>query len=221
MFNPLGNFNAHAPIDAGILAKARELYTDLPNISPLGISRIYYHWTVSTMGACFDDYNIEALFDATWHLKVTHDLRDNSASGPMSSYAAHTFHRNKGAVGIAITGMDGATVHDFGADGVTVTGLTHLCAAGAAVAKKYDIDTLGLSSTFPYRNEWLVMTHAEAAMLPGSPPQYEAYGVATTSERWDLASFVSVPADVTLTPDMAHDCGDALRLLTHKYRVML
>lgn len=222
MFNPLGNFDQRAPINTSVLEKAHGLYSSLPSAPPSSLTRVYYHWTVSALGACFDDYNVEALVEKEhWALKITHDPRDNSALGDLSNYAKHTFHRNKGAVGVAITGMDGADVHNFSRDAVTVIGLHHLCAAGAAVCKRYGIDTTGMSHGGPYTGEPNIMTHAEAAMLAGYPPQYDAYGIATTGERWDLASLTALPADVALTPQMAKTCGDALRFLTRAYKVAM
>jgi len=115
--------------------------------------------------------------------------------------------------------MDGATVNNFGADGVTVTGLTHLCAAAAAVAAKYGIDVMGRKAEGFYVGEHTVLTHAEAADLVGEPPQYEAYGPLNGATRWDLCSFVAVPEGEALPP--AHVCGDALRTLTHAYKEAL
>ena len=176
------------------------------------------------MSNCDAAYNVEALIaDNTWALQITHDPQDNVVGLNDRPMAAHTYKRNAGAVGIAITGMDGAGVgpHDFGSDPVTVMGLTHLCAAGAAVAAKYGISIAGLSSGTPYSGEPSILTHAEAAMRVGNPPQYAPYGPGSTMERWDLASLAPLPAGVSLTPQMAETCGNALRTLARAYKVAL
>jgi hypothetical protein len=223
-FDPLGHFNLNAPVDPKILAKAKALFESLPEIPSGLIARCYLHWTVGPLGMCFADYNAEALYTGSdWALKITHDPRDNAPGLNGNAEASHTYMRNTGAVGIAITGMDGADPNDFGPDGVTVTGLTHLCAAGAAFAKKYGIDTLGLSSGSPYGGEPNILTHAEAANRCGNPFQYSAYGPAPIGdvERWDLSIFQPLPEGVALTNDMANTCGNALRQMTHAYKVAL
>ncbi|GAC1311130.1 MAG: hypothetical protein NVSMB19_25500 [Vulcanimicrobiaceae bacterium] len=220
MFDPLGRFDAHADVIAGVLGKARGLYGRLPSVPAGAISRIYLHWTVGAMGACFDDYNVEALYrHDSWGLEITHDPADNATGVNDNPVASHTYMRNTGAIGVALTGMDGPDVgvHDFGCDPVTVMGLTHLCAAAAAVAKKYAIDVSGLSSGAPYGDEPTILTHAEAAMRVGVPPQYADY----RDERWDLGSFTPLPDGVALTPAMIATCGNALRALSRTYKTHL
>ena len=219
-FNPLGRFDPDADIISGVLDKCEALYNALPDVDDGGLTRVYFHWSAGAMSNCDAAYNVEALIaDNTWALQITHDPQDNVVGLNDRPMAAHTYKRNAGAVGIAITGMDGAGVgpHDFGADPVTVMGLTHLCAAGAAVAGKYGISIAGLSSGTPYGGEPSILTHAEAAMRVGNPPQYADY----RSERWDLASLAPLPTDVSLTPQMAETCGNALRALARAYKVAL
>ena len=177
-FSPLGRFDPEADIIPGVLDKCEALYNALPDVDDGGLTRVYFHWSAGAMSNCDAAYNVEALIaDNTWALQITHDPQDNVVGLNDRPMAAHTYKRNAGAVGIAITGMDGAGVgpHDFGADPVTVMGLTHLCAAGAAVAAKYGISIAGLSSGEPYGNEPSILTHAEAAMRVGNPPQYADY----------------------------------------------
>jgi hypothetical protein len=220
MFNPLGNFKPNAAIVPGILDKAKSFYAKLPECTSGGLRYIYLHWTVGSMGECFDDYNVETPYaNGDYYFAMTHSPLDNDATGSMQNYAAHTFHRNTGGIGVAITGMDGATVNNFGDDGVTVTGLTYLCAAAAVVAAKYGIDVAGTKADGFYAGEHTVLTHAEAADLVGNPPQYEPYGPLNGATRWDLCSFVAVPEGESLPP--AHVCGDALRSLIHSYKEAL
>ena len=222
MWNPLGNFNPDADVIPEVLAAAKAFAATLPSVPAGDLKRGYFHWTVAPMGMCFADYNFEALIEnGKWSLKMTHDPRDNAPGVDDNAVASHTYMRNTGAIGIAITGMDGAGVgiHNFGSDPVTVMGLTYLCAGMAAACYKYGIDVNGLSSGSPYGGEPNLLTHAEAANRPGNPKQYDNYFV--TGERWDLASFQPLPAGVDLTAEMATVCGNALRALTHKYKLAL
>jgi hypothetical protein len=221
-WSPLGAFDPHAPVNPKILAKARALRDALP-IVPAGLlKRCYLHWTVAPLGMCFADYNGEARYEnGEWVLTITHDPRDNAPGLNDNAPASHTWLRNTGALGVAITGMDGPDVnpHDFGSDPVTVMGLTHLCAAAAAFCARYGIDTLGTSTDAPYADEPNIMTHAEAGDHVGSPAQYDAYGPASTFERWDLLCFSAVPQGVHFTD--ASICGNALRAMVHAYKAAL
>lgn len=225
-FNPLGRFDPKAPINPGVLDKAKVLYRTLADVDVGGLTRIYLHWSAGAMSNCDSAYNVEALIaNNNWALKITHDPQDNVLGLNDNAEASHTYKRNTGAVGVAITGMDGPGVnpHDFGEDPVTVMGLTHLCAAAAAVAAKYSISIAGVSSGEPYGGEPPILTHAEAAIRVGNPPQYQNYGIGPggTMERWDLASFASLPPGLSLTPQMAYTCGNALRSVCRQYKVAL
>jgi hypothetical protein len=218
---PLGNFSQNAPIDAGALAAARSLYTKITQVPPSLLSRIYLHWSVEPMNCVDASYNIVVNMPEPGHfaLSVAADPANNAPGVNNDPESSHTYMRNTGAVGIALDGMDGATEDNFGPDGVTVMGLTFLCAATAAVAKKYDIDITGISSAAPYGGELNVLTHAEAGNLCGNPAQYAPYGPQPIGdgERWDLAAFIAGPADATT----AGQCGSALRALAHAYKLAL
>jgi hypothetical protein len=225
-FNPLGHFNPEAPADAGILAKARALLAELPHANAGDIDRIYLHWSVAPMCDRFADYNVMILSNTGYYMAITHTPADNAVSTfAPESYAAHTYCRNEGAVGVCLSGMDGATETNFGPDPETVTGLTHLCAAAAAVALKYGVDVSGLSGPGPrgtYAGEHTILTHAEAANLPGEPGQYGPYGPPPgTSERWDLAVFTPLTNGAVLDKEMASMCGDALREVIRTYKIAL
>lgn len=223
MFSPLGRFDVSLPVSPAMLAAVRTLTAQLPDVPKGDLTRVYLHWSVAKPCAQFPDYNIMVNFaDGHYTYHVSHDLKDNARSTFAASYATHTYHRNRGAVGICLGGMDGATEQNYGPDPITLTGLDFLCAAAAAVCKKYDIDASGLSADKEsYDNEHTILTHAEAAMLVGNPPQYSDYGISGDSERWDLASFVPLPSGVALTPAMARSCGDALRARIHALKVAL
>jgi hypothetical protein len=236
---PLGNFNPNAPVDPLILAASKAFMLTLPDVNmgnrdgqkwydaskPYAdpdLTRIYLHWSVQGMCAVDAAYNF-VITEKDGHYAINHstDVRKNARSTfDEVNYATHTYHRNTGGIGIALDGMDGATASNFGQDGVTVTGLTYLCAAAAAVAAKYDIDISGLSlDSDPFYGEISTLTHAEAGNLTGAPAAYTPYGPAPIGdvERWDLAAFV--PGTVNV--DSAKTCGDALRQLAHAYKLEL
>jgi hypothetical protein len=218
-FNPLGNFDPHAPIDPKIIAAAQAFERTLPAAPPgHGLKRIYDHWTVAAQGCDFTDYNGEAkLVNGAHVLTLEHNPLDEIVGFNSAPEIAGTWHRNTGSIACAIAGMDGATETDFGPDAVTVAGLTYLCAMNAAFARHFSIDVLGRVPS-PGENhagnngqlintsgEHNMETHGEVAVIDGY-----------ASERWDLGSFAPLPADVALTSAMRTQCGDALRLMTHR-----
>ncbi len=222
-FNPLGSFDPGAPLDPDALAEGKAFAAKLPSVPAGSIDRIYAHWTVGHYGQDFSDYNGSVRFDTVtkkFSLDIVGDPRDN-ARGHTNPPHSHTFHRNTGAFGISTDDMIGANEHNFGPEPLTMMTLEFLCAGIAAAGKVYGIDANGTSVHSPYAGEPNVLTHAEAADRTGSPPQYAAYGPASTSERWDLASFVAFPAGLRATGDTAKACGDALRQRAHLYKVAL
>lgn len=209
-FNPLGKFVATAPINPAIVAAAEDLFDRLPTCPANTVQRLYGHWTVGHYGQDFPDYNISVRYDgAHFSLDIVGDPRDNAIGVNQNAVHSHTFHRNTGALGISTDDMVFANEHDFGPEPLTMMTLEYLCAGIAAAAAKYRIDLHGVSMQGPFAGEPTFLTHAEAANRPGYPPQYANYFI--TGERWDLASFVALPAGVVLTADMATACGNALR----------
>lgn len=220
MFNPLGSFDSLSPLNSSALAEAELYYGRLPTCPPNTIRRIYGHWTVGHRDQDFPDYNGSVAFDgAHFHLHIPHDPRDNAIGVNNNTPASHTYHRNTGAFGIATDDMVFATTHDFGTEGVTMMTIEYFCAGIAAVAKKYDIDLQGKVHGGAYSGEPTFFTHAEAADHSGAPSQYEAYGPATTFERWDFLTFVPIPQGVTFTNSSI--CGNALRTRAQNYKLKL
>lgn len=225
-FNPLGNFNPSAPVDEGVLAKAKAIMATLPAVPAGTISRLYLHWTVAPFGCTFADYNGEVDFEnGNWKMVMTHDPRDNAVGVNNNPEASHTWHRNTGAVGVSLAGMSGATEHDFGPDGVTLSGLEHLCACAAAYAQRYGIDASGsvangtthigdTGQTVNTTGEHTILTHAEAANIDG----YLCGFTGDPDCRWDLGSLVALPEGTSLTKAMVAQCGDALRQRVHAYK---
>ncbi len=223
-FNPLGNFDPAAPLNADALAEARAFLAKLPDVPAGALERIYAHWSVGHYNQDFDDYNAAVRYDGQhFHLDICGDPRDNAIGVNNNPTHSHTYMRNTGAFGISTDDMAGATEHDFGPEPVTLMALEFLCAGIAAAARKYGVDVSGTSARAPYAGEPTMLTHAEAANRVGNPVQYSAYGPKPIGdvERWDLASFVATPDGVDISADTATTCGDALRTRTHAYKVAL
>jgi hypothetical protein len=223
-WSPLGKFDPSAPFDPKIVAAGKAFLGTLPVIPKGLIWRFYGHWAAAPFGCLFGDYNGMADFEnGQWVLKMTHDPRDNAPGLNSNAEASHTYMRNTGAVGFSLAGMSGATVTNFGDDGVTLAGLEYFCVGCAAFAVQYDLDALGKSVQAPYANEPIFLSHSEAANLVGNPPQYSAYGPKPIGdvERIDFATLTPLPPGVELTADMATTCGDALRLRIHGYKIEL
>jgi hypothetical protein len=221
-FDPLGNFDTTAALDAGALAEGRRYLEALPHCPPDTLRRIYAHWTAGHFGQDDPKYNGSVRFDGQhFHLDIPHDPRDNAIGVNDNEEASHTFMRNTGAFGITTDDMVFATEHDFGPEPLTMLALEYLCAGIGAVAAKYGIDIGGTSTHAPYAGEPNVLTHAEAGDLPGNPAQYDRYGPGSTSERIDLASFVPAPDGEAFTAETATACGNALRDRAHRYKVEL
>jgi hypothetical protein len=224
-FNPLGNFDATAQFDPRVVAKVRAFEATLPQPpAGHGLKRIYAHWTVSTQGCNFTDYNGEAKFVNGQHvLALTHNPLDEISGYNSSPEIAGTWHRNTASIACAITGMDGATETNYGPDPVTVAGLTYLCGIMGAFAHRYGIDVHARvapadatahadnnGDEVNTKGEWNLLTHGEVAVIDGY-----------SSERWDLGSFVPLPSGLALTPAMRSQCGDALRLMTWRFMLAL
>lgn len=221
-FSPLGKFVPTAPLNEEALEEGRSLLARLPEVPPGAIDRLYGHWTVGHYNQNFSDYNIAVRYDGqSFHLDIVGDPQDNARNVNSTPAHAHTYMRNTGALGICTDDMAGATENDFGPEPVTLMTLEYLCAGIAAAAKCYDIDLNGLSTRGPYAPEPNFLTHAEAGDRVGSPAQYRPYGPASTSERWDLSSFVAFPPGQHATGATAYACGSALRIRAHAYKEAL
>jgi len=232
-FSPLGAFRADAPLLPSACDAARHFLNEVPPLGRRGdISRIYLHWSVEAFG-CIDAlyHAVVALRDGAWVIAPSHDVRPNMLSSFSGDYAKNTYHRNRGSVGIAIDGLDGAgvTPYDFGSDAPQMHEIEHLCAGAAAFAAAYEIDALGISYAAydgdPYTGEPTIQTHAEAAHRPGNPPQYDPYFLTDAPPdgdvRWDLMSLVRLPAGVAPSFAMAVTTGDELRQRIHRYKLQL
>jgi hypothetical protein len=227
-FNPLGEFPPAAQPPESIVAKAKAFLKSLPRAPVGSLSRIYLHWTGLPFGQTPIAYNGVADFlGGEWSLVLTHDPRDN-AGITGQGMAAHTWHRNAAAIGVAIAGMSSATENDFGSDALTPTGLDHVCAAAAAFAACYGIDPLGTvergtthldysGAPIDTTGEHSILTHAECARIDG----YLRGFTSDSDCRWDLGTLVALPPGITLSKEMVSQCGDALRRRVHAYTTAL
>lgn len=120
---------------------------------------LYLHWTAGHYGQFFDDYHIQ--IDKNGEVYITTE--------DFTCLKAHTWHRNTGALGIALACAYQATTADLGEEPPTPLQIEALAQVIAVVAKGLDI---------PIQRQQ-IMTHAECADEDG-------YGPSTTCERWDL-----------------------------------
>jgi hypothetical protein len=133
------------------------------------IDHIYLHWSAGHYHQFFDDYHINIDSDGNVYVS-TDDLTEKKA---------HTWHRNTGAVGIAMTCCAFADTNDLGKEPPTQAQIEAMSQVVAALC-----GGMGIPITPRY-----VMTHSEAADL-------DDYGPATTCERWDLLFLSNDTKDV-------------------------
>jgi hypothetical protein len=186
---------------------------------------MYLHWTVSPYQCKFTDYNFEIiLVDGKWQMVMTHTPLDNLPGFNNNSPASHTWHRNTGAIGISVTGMDGSGVgvHNYGDDPITIHEIEFMCALAAMISLEYGIDVAGkvaspgenhadnVGHTVNTTGEKNILTHGECAVIDAYP-----------TERIDLCSMIPLPPGVELTPAIRTQTGEALRSRIHAYKVEL
>jgi hypothetical protein len=194
------------PLDSNACKQGYALLKALPPLaSGQSIGRIYDHWTVEAYGCVDGSYNIViALEGGVWAPKIACSPTNNAVQvGSSAPYAAHTYHRNSHAIGIAVNGMAGATTSNFGDAPIQIHEIEVLCATNAAVALAYHIDLAGSID-----GEHTVMTHAEAALADGY------FG-----ERWDLARLHASSAPLSAAE--AHTNADLIRTRSHEYKLFL
>ncbi len=121
--------------------------------------KLYLHWSAGHYGSFFDDY----------HINIDQDGSVYVSTDDLSVAKAHTWHRNTGAIGIAMACCIGANTNNLGKEPPTQLHVEAMAQVVAVLCKVLDLTV----------DSERVMTHAEAADLDG-------YGPATTCERWDL-----------------------------------
>ena len=142
------------------LEELREIAADFHGI----IHHVYAHWTAGHYSQAYDDYHICIDYDGSVYL-TTEDFTD---------ILAHTWHRNTGAIGIALMCAYRAEARNgynawLGPEPPTDIQITALAQVTAVLSEE-----LGLEI-----NDDNYMTHAEAADV-------DDYGPSSTCERWDL-----------------------------------
>lgn len=129
--------------------------------------KIYLHWTAGRYDQTFGDY----------HLCIDGDGKVYAMTDSLADVLPHTYHRNAGAIGIALCCAYNATPQDLGDYPPTDPQIEAIAQVVAALA-----GTLGIPIDLQH-----VMTHAEAADNMDGVYASEPYGPASTCERWDLA----------------------------------
>ena len=142
--------------------------------------KIYLHWTAGRYGQLFDDY----------HLNIDQDGSIYASTDDLSETLAHTWHRNTGAVGVALCCCYGADTADLGDYPPTAAQIEAMAQVVAVLAKAL----------------WLtidrdrIMTHAEAAdNVDGLLPEGDEYGPRNGCERWDLQFLGTAESSTFLT----------------------
>ena len=148
-------------------------------------NRIYLHWTGGHYGHVYDDYHISIDWDGTLYVPP-----GGAGADALTLLREHTWHRNTGAIGIALCCAHGALPHngrntEFGKFPPTPRQIN---AAGKLVA------ALAQGLNIPI-DRWNILTHCEAALIDGYGPYS---GDAET--RWDLWYLRDSPGDGAMKP---------------------
>lgn len=163
--------------------------------------KLYLHWSAMPYGKLYDSYHINIDADGSLYL----------AGNSLGEVRAHTYLRNRGAIGITITACQGAVPKDLGEQPPTGPQIEAMAKAIAVLAEALQL---------PIDPEH-VMTHGEAGdnMDRLFPPYedngvpYGMYGPFHTMERWDLA--------VLSDSDRWGSGGFLLRMKANRYLVAL
>ena len=132
------------------------------------IDRLYIHWTAGHYDSVFGDY----------HINITGAGETYLSTDDLTAVLAHTWHRNTGAIGIALCCCVDATINcdgtfSFGSEPPTDLQIEKTAQVIAVLA-----DVLGLPIDAEH-----VMTHAEVGDIDGYGPAE----IGTKDfEKWDL-----------------------------------
>ena len=132
------------------------------------IDRLYIHWTAGHYDSVFGDY----------HINITGAGETYLSTDDLTAVLAHTWHRNTGAIGIALCCCVDATINcdgtfSFGSEPPTDLQIEKTAQVIAVLA-----DVLGLPIDAEH-----VLTHAEVGDLDGYGPAE----IGTKDfEKWDL-----------------------------------
>ncbi len=129
------------------------------------IDHVYLHWTAGHYGQCYDDY----------HICIDRDGEIYIMCNSFEEVLAHTWKRNRFAIGIALCCCADATCSDrvdLGTEPPTAAQIESLAQVVAVLADEYSL---------PLDCPEYVMTHCEAADMDGYGPNNDG-----SCERWDL-----------------------------------
>lgn len=161
--------------------------------------KIYLHWSAGHYQQKFTDY----------HVNITGDGKIYVSTDNLADVLAHTYHRNSGAVGVALCCCAGATTNDLGEEPPTAEQIESMAQATCAVA-----DGLWLTISPDY-----VLTHGEAADNIDGIYASEPYGPQADCERWDL-QYLGTDESPSFTTDYDDPAtgGNVLRGKAQWYR---
>jgi len=149
-----------------IAANSRENLWAAAHSAGLENPLLILHWSAGHYGQFFDDYHVQVDEGGEIYL-TTEDL---------SEVLAHTWHLNRGTVGISLCCACFATTSDLGDEPPT----------------EAQIETMAQVVAVLCSNLWLtirpdiVLTHGEAGDDPDLYDDEDLYGPQNDCERWDL-----------------------------------
>ena len=161
--------------------------------------KIYLHWTAGHYHQLYlNDYHISIDEDGT--IYAEHDLDE---------VLSHTYRRNTGAVGITLACCAFANTESLGDEPPTQEQIEAMAQVIVAIAD-------GLWITIDREH---VMTHGEAGDNLDNIYPHEAYGCATTCERWDL-QYLETEESPSFTTDYDNPAtgGNVLRGKANWYK---
>lgn len=162
--------------------------------------KIYLHWTAGHYGQFWDDYHIN--IDKDGGIYVTTD--------DLSEVLEHTYHRNTGAIGVAMACCPPpANTQNLGDEPPTIEQINSMAQVIMTLC-----DALWLSI-----NQECVLTHGEAADNIDGIYASDPYGPQAVDdngdsimERWDLQFLGTEESPIyTIDYDDAHTGGNVLR----------
>jgi hypothetical protein len=122
---------------------------------------LYLHWSAGHYGQFFSDY----------HINIDQDGSIYVSTENLSELKSHTWHRNTGAIGIALACCYQANTNNLGSEPPTALQIEVMAQVVAVLAKALDLTI----------DNQRVMTHCEAATEDDYGP-----GSGDPETRWDL-----------------------------------
>ena len=150
-----------------VAANSRESLWGAARSAGLNNPLIILHWSAGHYSQFYeDDYHIQIDYDGTIYL----------STGDLSEVLAHTWHLNRGTVGVSLCCCAFATSEDLGDEPPTEEQIEVMAQVIATLCRE-------LWLTISPKN---VLTHGEAGDDPDLYEDWELYGPHNDCERWDL-----------------------------------